>query len=82
MRTCADLCSLSTSNPSSICIIAQQLRAPDVFEEWLKEFWREFRVWRLEGNGLESGGLEEAELGEGTGMCLHVGLLRSKEEGF
>ncbi|KAJ5282665.1 hypothetical protein N7505_000645 [Penicillium chrysogenum] len=70
VRTCAEICRLrpayvaGSEEPRShrrptVCIIAQQQRSPDVFETWLREAMREFRVWRLRddvlGEGLKSG---------------------------
>ncbi|KAH0536459.1 hypothetical protein FGG08_006672 [Glutinoglossum americanum] len=49
VQTCADLCALreypsfNQMNPT-ICIIAQQLRSPDVFEAWLSAFCEKFRT--------------------------------------
>lgn len=96
VRTCADVCLLrSTANTSNtnekeqeeekktptIAIIAQQQRSPDVFEAWLKETLRYFRVWRVEK--FESGpttGSDEAGassgLGDGSGYVVHVLVLR------
>ena len=89
VRSCADLCALSSDGSEhainatatsdcdgqpTICIIAQQLRSPDVFEEWLREMLVSFRVWRL-GDGVLVEGL-----GEGTGMVVHVGVLRNEKQ--
>ncbi|KAK6442255.1 Ribosomal protein lysine methyltransferase [Oleoguttula sp. CCFEE 5521] len=54
----------------TLCIIAQQLRQPDVFEQWLEEFMRKFRVWRVPED-LLGGGADR-----GKGFCIHVGVLR------
>ncbi|KAI9888103.1 MAG: hypothetical protein M1823_000038 [Watsoniomyces obsoletus] len=72
--TCVDACQLrdstaSASNPT-ICIIAQQLRSPDVFEAWLRAFHRRFRVWRVPDSMLMD------ELKIRTGFVAHVGILR------
>lgn len=53
------------------CIIAQQLRSPDVFETWLREAMREFRVWRVCDEALLGGGLRS-----GTGYVVHLLVLR------
>lgn len=94
VRTCADVCLLrsaaNTSNHNAkgegernptIAMIAQQQRSPDVFEAWLKESLRYFRVWRVEK--FESGprtGSDEAGgssgLDEGSGYVVHVLVLR------
>ncbi|KUM60887.1 hypothetical protein ACN42_g6244 [Penicillium freii] len=70
VRTCAEICRLRPAylagseeprphRKPTVCIIAQQQRSPDVFETWLRETMREFRVWRLSddvlGEGLKSG---------------------------
>ncbi|GIJ98716.1 hypothetical protein Aspvir_000836 [Aspergillus viridinutans] len=78
VRTCADFCRLRpvhtagrrASRPSTICIIAQQQRSPDVFEAWLQETLRVFRVWRLSDEALGEG------LKSGTGYVVHLLLLR------
>ncbi|KAF7900552.1 uncharacterized protein EAF01_007854 [Botrytis porri] len=85
VQTCVDLCRLRSTSSSSknqdqdqtepsnptFCIIAQQLRSPDVFESWLKEFNRFFRVWRV-----QEGDIQECGLGEDSGFVVHVGILR------
>ncbi|APA05502.1 hypothetical protein sscle_01g002720 [Sclerotinia sclerotiorum 1980 UF-70] len=82
VQTCVDLCRLRPSPSSSssergnppnptLCIIAQQLRSPDVFESWLKEFSKHFRVWRV-----QEGGIQECGLGEDSGFVVHIGILR------
>jgi hypothetical protein len=82
VRTCAELCRLrpaytpseedeprSTRQPT-ICIIAQQQRSPDVFDAWLRETLREFRVWRLSDDVLGDG------LKGGSGYLVHLLLAR------
>jgi hypothetical protein len=54
----------------TLCIVAQQLRSPDVFEAWLKSFCEKFVVWQVPD------GLVYRGLGEGSGFVVHVGLLR------
>ncbi|KAK6606314.1 hypothetical protein H4I96_04776 [Botrytis cinerea] len=83
VQTCVDLCRLrSASSPSknqdqtepsnpTLCVIAQQLRSPDVFESWLKEFNKFFKVWRV-----QEGDIQECGLGEDSGFVVHVGILR------
>lgn len=77
--TCAAICKLrSTSDAElphdekrpTLCIIAQQLRSPDVFEAWLKSFHRLFDVWRVPDGMLDEG------LREGSGFVVHVGVVR------
>lgn len=82
VRTCTEICRLRPAyNPSeetesrstrqpTICIIAQQQRAPDVFEAWLRETLREFRVWRLSDDILGE------DLKNGTGYLVHLLLKR------
>ncbi|KAJ5408002.1 hypothetical protein N7509_001885 [Penicillium cosmopolitanum] len=85
VRTCAEICRLrpvyepsdeSESSPPTrqptICIVAQQQRAPDVFEAWLRETLREFRVWRLSDDVLVGG------LKNGSGYLVHLLLAREK----
>lgn len=81
VRTCAELCRLRPAyTPSSetvresrrrptVCIIAQQQRLPDVFEAWLRETLREFRVWRLRDEFL-------GDLKGGSGYLVHLLLVR------
>lgn len=74
VRTCADLCRLADTEPSenpTICVIAQQLRSPDVLEAWLTAFMDSFRVWRVPGRLLSEG------LSENSGYVIHVGILHS-----
>lgn len=84
VRTCAEICSLRPAFESSgeetsqtrlqptICIVAQQQRAPEVFETWLRETLHEFRVWRLSDKVLGEG------LKVGTGYLVHLLLVREK----
>jgi hypothetical protein len=84
VRTCAEICRLRPSyEPSgeetsqsglqpTVCIVAQQQRAPEVFETWLRETLREFRVWRLSDEVLGDG------LKGGTGYLVHLLLAREK----
>lgn len=71
--TCAALCRLrqsSSEKTPTLCLIAQQLRSPDVFEAWLKSFCALFRVWRVPDEMLLEG------LREGSGFVVHVGIVR------
>ncbi|CAG8890953.1 unnamed protein product [Penicillium egyptiacum] len=83
VRTCAEICRLrpayvagsDESRPRrspTVCIIAQQQRSPDVFEAWLRETMREFRVWRLSDDVLGEG------LKSGSGYLVHLLLVRDK----
>lgn len=56
-------------NPT-ICLIAQQLRSPDVFEAWLKSFHALFEVWQVPDALLDEG------LREGSGFVVHVSIVR------
>ncbi|KAL4944754.1 hypothetical protein BDV06DRAFT_232555 [Aspergillus oleicola] len=83
VRTCAEIAqlrspSLSPSSPSAmkptICIIAQQQRSPDVFEAWLRETMRSFRVFRLGDDVLKVE--DKLGLGQGSGYLVHALVLR------
>lgn len=54
----------------SLCIVAQQLRQPDVFQQWLETFLKAFRVWRIPDDMLTE------KLREGSGFVVHLGVLR------
>ncbi|KAL8873898.1 MAG: hypothetical protein Q9174_000701 [Haloplaca sp. 1 TL-2023] len=75
VTTCADLCGLSqsrASNKPTLCVVAQQLRSSDIFEAWLTEFTKRFRIWRLPDAFLGEG------LKENSGFVVHVGVLASQ----
>ncbi|KAF7525791.1 hypothetical protein PCG10_004541 [Penicillium crustosum] len=83
VRTCAEICRLRPAyvagseeplphRKPTVCIIAQQQRSPDVFETWLRETMREFRVWRLSDDALGEG------LKSGSGYLVHLLLARDK----
>ncbi|KAI2628398.1 hypothetical protein GGS21DRAFT_241823 [Xylaria nigripes] len=81
VQTCADACRLrrrddttdaksdEASRPA-ICLVAQQLRDPEIFEGWIEEFSRQFRVWRLPDEVLSK------ELRANRGFVLHIGILK------
>ncbi|KAM0718855.1 hypothetical protein Q7P37_005927 [Cladosporium fusiforme] len=54
-QACADICrarqhaseSAGTSLQPTVCVVAQHLRQPDVFEEWAEVFMRAFHIWRV-----------------------------------
>lgn len=75
-QTCLDACRLRSVDdeqplPPCVCLVAQQLRSPDVFEAWLREFCaRGFRVWRVPDGELPEG------LRSDMGFVVHVGVLR------
>ncbi|KAJ5814300.1 uncharacterized protein N7503_001050 [Penicillium pulvis] len=82
VRTCAEICRLRpVYNPSdtdeparrpTVCIVAQKQRTPDVFETWLRETLREFRVWRVSDEALGDA------LKGGSGYLVHLMLAREK----
>lgn len=85
VQTCVDTCRLRPSlrhgrdegdkddedDRPCVCVVAQQLRDPEIFETWLREFISAgFRVWRLPDDELPEG------LGSSSGFVVHVGILR------
>jgi hypothetical protein len=76
VQTCLDACRLRSaaddeSLPPCVCLVAQQLRSPEVFETWLREFCaRGFRVWRVPDAELPVG------LRSDMGFVVHVGVLK------
>jgi Lysine methyltransferase len=71
--TCREACQLRLADGKdtpTVCIVAQQLRSAEVFEGWLKEFHKAFRVWRVPDQVLTGG------LGSDSGFVIHIGLLR------
>ncbi|OOF96510.1 hypothetical protein ASPCADRAFT_47503, partial [Aspergillus carbonarius ITEM 5010] len=82
VRTCADLCrlrpiytdnsdgSMGKGRKPTVCVIAQQQRSPEVFEAWLQETMRVFRVWRVSDEVLGE------KLKSGSGYLVHVLLLK------
>ncbi|OJD17835.1 hypothetical protein AJ78_02076 [Emergomyces pasteurianus Ep9510] len=62
----------------TVCLIAQQLRAPDVFESWLQAALAEFWVWRVCDEVIEKGMGEGLGLGlkGGSGYVVHVLVLK------
>ena len=70
--TCAALCKLSQDREQkpTLCLVAQQLRSPEVFEAWLKSFDKKFWVWKIPDGLLDEG------LREGSGFVVHVGVVR------
>ncbi|MCJ1244966.1 hypothetical protein MMC30_002167 [Trapelia coarctata] len=73
VRTCADICRLrSEHDPKTptVCVVAQQLRSPDVFEAWAKAFIGLFRFWRLPDELLSD------ELRSDSGYVVHLGILQ------
>lgn len=76
VQTCVDICKMRSNerneatNPGTVCVIAQQLRQPEVFEQWLETFLRSFRAWRISDELLTH------DLKSGSGFVVHVGILK------
>ena len=86
VRTCAEACRVrcrwraddegasagSRVRPPAVCVIAQQLRAPEVLEEWLRAFMTQFHVWRV----------RDDEVGDAIkvsdGYVVHLGILKEE----
>lgn len=69
--TCAALCRRRRDSQSpTLCLIAQQLRSPDVFAAWLQSFCDKFTVWQVPDEMLDEG------LRQGSGFVVHVGIVR------
>ena len=72
LSTCAEICRLrSNNNRPTICLIAQRLRSPDVFETWLREALHDFgfRVYRIKDCVLPD------SLRDGSGSVVHLMVL-------
>ncbi|KAI0965143.1 hypothetical protein F4678DRAFT_476810 [Xylaria arbuscula] len=79
VQTCVDACGLRQPSQDSqsdktvvptLCVVAQQLRDPEIFEGWIKEFNKHFRVWRVPEEILSK------ELRANTGFVVHIGVLQ------
>lgn len=76
VQTCIDTCRLRSVDASenrhnaTICVVAQQLRSPEVFEQWLAAFHTAFQVWRVPDEELSDG------LKSDSGFVVHIGILR------
>ncbi|MCJ1400897.1 hypothetical protein MMC11_004108 [Xylographa trunciseda] len=73
VRTCTEICELRSQSgqwPPTVCLVAQQLRSPDVFEAWAKAFHKSFRFWRMPDKLLHPG------LRTNSGYVIHLGVLR------
>ena len=69
--TCASICKLNTDAAKpTLCLIAQQIRTPEIFESWLKSFHEKFEVWQIPDKLLVD------ELRENSGFVVHVGVVR------
>lgn len=72
-NTCAQICRLRPRDQGekpTVCVVAQQLRSPDIFESWLRSFHRLFHVWRVPDQHLTE------PLRENTGFIVHIGVVR------
>lgn len=76
-QTCVEICRArgeydaeTGESRATMVIVAQQLRQPEVFEEWMKTFMQDFKVWRLPAEMLSQ------DLGEGSGFCVHIAVLK------
>lgn len=75
-QACADICRVRQQNSEldeskpTVCVVAQHLRQPDVFEEWAEVFTRTFRTWRIPSELLGEA------LGEGSGFAVHIAVLQ------
>lgn len=71
IQTMVDVCKLRTEEEEpTIVVVGQQRRSSEVFEDWLVQFSRVFRVWRMSDETLGT------RLGSGSGYLVHVGILR------
>ena len=75
VRACHSLCGMrsadiapKTSSPT-LCIIAQQVRCPEVLELFLATMLRHFEVYRVRDRVLSP------ELSEGSGFTVHLAVL-------
>ena len=75
-QACADVgrvrqqSSETDESTPTVCVVAQHLRQPDVFEEWAEVWMRKFHTWRIPTEMLGEA------LGEGSGFAVHVGVLK------
>ncbi|KAI1386300.1 uncharacterized protein F4822DRAFT_431171 [Hypoxylon trugodes] len=79
VQTCADACKLRSIDKNdaerpTVCLVAQQLRDPEIFEGWIKEFSKYFRVWRVPDKALSE------ELRTNPGFVVHLGILQNAPE--
>ncbi|RYP37242.1 hypothetical protein DL767_003061 [Monosporascus sp. MG133] len=74
VQTCVDVCRLRASDADAggpaVCVVAQQLRDPDVLEGWIKEFHKHFQTWRIPEEALSEA------LRLNPGFVIHIGVLR------
>jgi hypothetical protein len=70
VETLVAACGVNRGEGKTLVLVAQELRSPDVLEEFLERWMREFNVWRVPDILLSE------ELREGNGYVLHVGVLK------
>ncbi|KAK4499098.1 hypothetical protein PRZ48_009610 [Zasmidium cellare] len=76
VSTCVDICKLRSGDrqeeetTGTVCVIAQQLRQPEVFEQWLETFLRSFHAWRIPDELLTE------DLKSESGFVVHIGVLK------
>ena len=74
VRACSEICRLrirSGQQKPTVCLVAQQLRSPDIFDAWAKAFYKVFKFWRVPDELLIDG------LRIQTGFVVHLGILRN-----
>lgn len=78
VQTCVDACRLrqndADADQPAVCLVAQQLRDPDIFEAWIAEFHKHFQTWRLPEEALSSA------LRSSPGFVVHLGVLRDSTQ--
>ncbi|KAK0620297.1 hypothetical protein B0T14DRAFT_431553 [Immersiella caudata] len=75
VSACADVCRLRgvEADPvlePTVCVIAQQLRDPEIFEAWLIRFTESFHTYRVPDEILLDG------LQSNSGFVVHIGVLK------
>lgn len=77
VSTCADICRLRADDENNegrkkpcICVVAQNLRDPAVFETWVTRFTESFHAWRVPDSLLPE------QLRAKAGFVVHIGVLR------
>lgn len=76
VQACASLCSLRRSRgarrlEAAVCIVAQQLRSPDVLNLWLARMTQQFHVYRVRDDQLPTA------LGPHSGHVVHLATLKN-----
>ncbi|EPS40011.1 hypothetical protein H072_6185 [Dactylellina haptotyla CBS 200.50] len=72
--TMVDLCELNRDSNDTICLVAQELRSPDVLDAFMKAFCAKFQTWRVPDGLYRDCGDGGRGLVEGGGA---VGMRRS-----